>query len=235
MKFVSIRLTRVFYALPICLFALCIAASVLKDYTLDIMASAPVNLSIGKKIILDAGHGAFDGGSTSVTGRLEKDINLNIALKTETFLKAFGFEVVLTRSDDSALGGTKKEDMRRRLELARQNPDSLFISIHQNHYGESKYLGAQMFYGKQNSEDSRALALVLQQNFKDNLNPQNTRQAKEAPSDLFLFKNCPIPSVLIECGFLSNYEEARLLENEEYQSKIAFTIAQSVIGYYMKN
>jgi len=233
MKFAVLRLTRVFYILPICLFALCIAASFLKDYSLDIMASAPINTSVGKRIILDAGHGGFDGGTTSVLGKIEKDLNLSIALKTEKFLKAFGFDVVLTRSDDSALAGTKKEDMYSRLEIAKTHPDSLFVSIHQNHYGEGKYSGAQMFYGRQNENEGKALALILQQNFKDNLNPQNTRQVKKTSNDLFLFKNCPLPSVLIECGFLSNYSEAALLQNDEYQNKIAFTIAQSVTEYYL--
>jgi len=197
------------------------------------LVSTRLETTIVPCVVLDAGHGGFDGGATSVYGELEKDINLEIALKTETFLKLFGFRVVMTRTDGSALANTKKEDMYKRLEIIKSCPDSVFVSIHQNNFSQSKYFGAQMFYGSNNKEDSKALALLLQENFKTNLNAQNTRQAKSAPSDLFLFKKSPVPSVLIECGFLSNYDEARLLANSEYQKQIAFTIAQSVVQYYL--
>ena len=165
-------------------------------------------------------------------GTLEKDINLSVALKTRTALRLFGFNVVMTRTEDTALSNTKKEDMYARLEILKKIPDSVFISIHQNHFTQGKYSGAQMFYGSRSEPESRALSLVLQENFKVNLNPQNTRQAKPAPDDLFLFKKAPQPAVLIECGFLSNYNEAKLLEDEKYQTKIALTIAQSILKYY---
>ncbi|MBQ7799263.1 MAG: N-acetylmuramoyl-L-alanine amidase, partial [Oscillospiraceae bacterium] len=177
----------------------------------------PMNLSAGARqtalrpsVVLDAGHGGFDGGTTSVYGALEKDINLSIAKKTEAFLKIFGFEVVMTRSDDGALASTKKEDMYRRLNIIKSAPDSVFVSIHQNNFSQSQYFGAQMFYGSQNKDDSRALALILQENFKANINSKNTREVKPAPNDLFLFKKAPQPSVLVECGFLSNYNDAKL-------------------------
>ncbi|MBQ5816396.1 MAG: N-acetylmuramoyl-L-alanine amidase, partial [Oscillospiraceae bacterium] len=143
-------------------------------------------------------------------------------------LRVLGFEVVMTRSDDSALAGTKKEDMYRRLEIINGSPDAILVSIHQNHFSQGKYYGAQMFFGSGYKDESRALALNLQENFKNNLIAGNTREVKPAPSDLFLFKKSPCPSVLIECGFLSNYDEARLLKNDEYQNKIACTIAQSI-------
>lgn len=189
-------------------------------------------VTIRPTVVLDAGHGGFDGGATSLTGSLEKDINLQIAKKTSSALHLFGFDVVMTRSDDSALANTKKDDMYARLDIIKNTPDSVFVSIHQNHYSQGKYFGAQMFYGSSIEQESRAMALILQENFRQNLNAENTRQAKAAPSDLFLFKNAPQPSVLVECGFLSNYEETRLLENEEYQTKIALTIAQSICEYY---
>lgn len=232
MKFVSIRLTRALFLLPMFLCLICVLALPLKSYSLSAIANASSNATITKKVVLDAGHGGFDGGTVSVTGNLEKDLNLSIALKAKSFLKAFGFEVVMTREDEGALAESKKQDMYRRLEIAKNNPDALFVSIHQNHYSQQKYLGAQMFYGTQNKEESRALALTLQENFKNNLNPQNTRQIKEGDSSLFLLKQSPLVSVMIECGFLSNYSESKLLENEEYQSKIAFTIAQSITEYY---
>ena len=192
------------------------------------MSAAPDGLTV----IIDAGHGGFDGGASSISGALEKDINLSIALKTRAALTLFGFNVIMTRTDDRALANTKKEDMYARLDIVKNNPDSIFVSIHQNHYSEGKYSGAQMFYGTNNSADAKSLATILQNNFKENLNPQNTRQIKSADKSLFLFKNAPQPSVLIECGFLSNFNEARLLENEKYQTKIALTIAQSISEYY---
>ena len=92
-----------------------------------------------------------------------------------------------------------------------------------------------MFYGSQNKDDSRAVALILQENIKANINPKNTREVKPAPNDLFLFKKAPQPSVLVECGFLSNYNDAKLLVNDEYQNRIAFTIAQSVAEFMANN
>ncbi len=196
-------------------------------------ASSSKSLTVIRpKVVLDAGHGGFDGGADSHSGGVEKDINLEIAKKTYFALRFFGFDVVMTRSSDTALAHKKKDDMYERLKIIKSYPDSIFISIHQNHYSQQKYSGAQMFYGRQNEDDSYALALVLQENFKQKLNPNNTRQVKKAGNDLFLFKNSPQPSVLVECGFLSNYEESRLLEDDEYQTKIALTIAQSIAQYY---
>ena len=186
-------------------------------------------------VVLDAGHGGFDGGATSVYGDLEKDINLSIAKKCEALLKLLGFDVVMTRNDDNALSGTKKEDMYKRLEIVRSTPNSVLVSIHQNHFSQGRYFGAQMFYASQNKEESRALALILQENFKTNVNAHNTREVKPAPNDLFLFKNAPQPSVLVECGFLSNYNDARMLVNDEYQNKIAFTIAQSLAEFILND
>ncbi|MBQ9937020.1 MAG: N-acetylmuramoyl-L-alanine amidase [Oscillospiraceae bacterium] len=189
------------------------------------------NVKIPKIVVVDAGHGGFDGGATSVYGVLEKDINLKIALKTEKYLKLLGFKVVMTRKDENALAGTKKEDMYKRLEILEENRGAVFVSIHQNLYREQKYSGAQMFYGTQNS-DSEKLAQIMQDTFKQNLNKNNNRQVKKAYNDLFLFKNAKQPSVLIECGFLSNFSEAKLLNNEEYQNKIAFSICEGLLKYY---
>ncbi len=189
-------------------------------------------VNICPTVVLDAGHGGFDGGASSSTGALEKDINLSIALKTRDALTLFGFDVIMTRDNDTALADTKKEDMYRRLSIANSNPNSVFVSIHQNYFSEGKYSGAQMFYGSNNEQDAKLIALTLQKNFKENLNPKNERQVKSADKSLFLFKKAPQPSVLIECGFLSNYNEAQMLQNEKYQTKIALTIAQSITEYY---
>lgn len=196
--------------------------------------SAFKNTVITPTVVIDAGHGGFDGGATSVFGYLEKDINLSIALKLEGILKLLGYKTVMTRTSDAALASTKKEDMYARLEIINKSYDSVFVSIHQNHFSQSQYFGAQMFYGSKNEEESKKLATVLKENFKENINPQNKREIKKAPSDLFLFKKAQIPSVLVECGFLSNPNDAKALSKPEYQTKIAFTIAQSICEYFSK-
>ncbi|MBQ8868249.1 MAG: N-acetylmuramoyl-L-alanine amidase [Oscillospiraceae bacterium] len=233
MKFACFRFAKKIFA-PILITALVVSllVALYKVYEPANLAASARQTAIRPTVVLDAGHGGFDGGAVSVYGTLEKDINLSVAKKTEEFLKLFGFEVVMTRQSDEALSSSKKEDMYKRLDIIKGAPDSVFVSIHQNNFSQSRYFGAQMFYGSKNLDDSRALALALQENFKTNLNPQNTREVKPAPSDLFLFKNAPQPSVLVECGFLSNYNEAKLLANEEYQNQIAFTIAQSIIQFY---
>ena len=233
MKFACFRFAK---KLAICISCIVLAvlavATVFEVYEPMNLSASARQTSIGKTVVLDAGHGGFDGGTTSVYGDLEKDINLSIAKKTEQFLKVMGFKVVMTRSDDAALAGTKKEDMYKRLEIVKSSPDSIFVSIHQNYFSQGKYFGAQMFFGSGYEQEGKALALTLQENFKNNLIAGNTREIKAAPNDLFLFKKAPCPSVLVECGFLSNYNEAKLLKNDEYQNKIAFTIAQSVAQFY---
>ncbi len=198
------------------------------------LADALVRTSVGElrpTVVLDAGHGGFDGGTVSLYGTPEKEVNLAVALASCRFLQLFGFRVVLTRSEDTALAADKKQDMHRRLEIIRREPDAVFLSIHQNHFTEQKYFGAQMFYGSRREQESRQLAAVLQDRFRENLNMQNNRQIKPAPADLYLFKNAPQPCVLVECGFLSNPEEAKLLVNPDYQGQIAFTIAQAVFEF----
>ncbi len=236
MKFACFRFAKKIF-LPFFLSVLVVSllAVVFRVYEPANLAASARQTAIRPTVVLDAGHGGFDGGATSVYGMLEKDINLSIAQKTEHFLKVMGFDVVMTRRSNEALSSSKKEDMYKRLDIIKGSPDSVFVSIHQNNFSQGRYFGAQMFYGSKNPDDSRALALVLQENFKANLNPQNTREVKPAPSDLFLFKNAPVPSVLVECGFLSNYNEAKLLANEEYQNQIAFTIAQSIAEFIANN
>ena len=236
MKFASLKLfSKSYYPFVITALFLILAVGLLLCLKPKSIQAITLKTTIGPNIVLDAGHGGFDGGATSVYGVLEKDINLSIALKTERFLKLLGFNVVMTRKTDEALAPTKKEDMYKRLEIIKNTPDCVFVSIHQNKFSQSKYYGAQMFYGSNNEEDSRALSLVLQKNFKSNIDNDNLRQVKPVENSLFLFKKSPVTAVLVECGFLSNYNEAKLLNNNEYQNKIAFTIAQSIAEFFANN
>lgn len=185
-------------------------------------------------VIIDAGHGGFDGGTSSQSGVLEKDINLKISLKLENILSSLGYNVIMTRKSDGALASDKKSDMYKRLEIINSHKDSLFISIHQNHFSEEKYFGAQVFYGSKNEEQSKNLAEIIQQNLKNDINPDNNRQIKKAYSSLFLFKKAEQPCVLIECGFLSNKRETELLSDNNYQTKLAFCIAKSIFEFNNK-
>lgn len=189
-------------------------------------------------IIIDAGHGGIDGGAVGHDGIIEKDINLQIALKLKTMLKANGYNVIMTREDDVMLkkdGKTGKvADMHARLEIVEKNPNSLFLSIHQNLFSQDSSWGAQVFYSP-NNPDSKVLAEFLQARFVELLQPNNKRVSKQTDSSLFLFKNAYSPSVLIECGFLSNALDAKNLCDDEYQNKIVFVIFSAICDYYSYN
>ncbi|MBQ8378234.1 MAG: N-acetylmuramoyl-L-alanine amidase [Oscillospiraceae bacterium] len=192
-------------------------------------------------IILDAGHGGMDGGCVSYNGVSEKGINLNIMLNLKALLEAYGYEVVVTRDSDKSihdegitgLSNQKKSDMKNRLEIFNSCDNAIALSIHQNQYTDSKYNGAQMFYSETNP-DSVNLALCLQQAFVDNIQPDNEREVKLTGDDLYLIYYAEVPSVMIECGFLSNPEEADLLMTESYQKKVAFTIFKGINDYLGK-
>ena len=212
----------------------CILSLILLEFILiyhkPFSLAASVSGNLNRTVVIDAGHGGFDGGTISENGILEKDINLSIAKKTQDMLANMGYNVVMTRSTDTALAHNKKDDMYSRLDIINNSGASLFVSIHQNHYTEQKYYGAQFFYKK--DENSKKLAETLKQSFLENIDPQNKRETKEVYSSLFLFNKSKIPCVLCECGFLSNKKEAALLNDASYQTKIAFSIAESIHKYY---
>lgn len=190
-------------------------------------------------IIVDPGHGGFDGGAEGANGAVEKDINLPIAIKVRDLLVLYGFDVIMTRDADIAtcdpglelIRQKKTSDIMNRFKLIEQHPNSIFLSIHQNKYPDGSLSGAQMFYGPETREQSEAIASIMQHNFVTMLQPDNTRQPKPAEDSVYLLFHSPVPSVLIECGFLSNPDEEALLRTDEYQNKIAFVIAGSLMQY----
>ncbi len=190
-------------------------------------------------IVIDAGHGGEDGGAVGVNQVLEKDINLSIAQMLKEDLQAHHFEVIMTREGDYSIGDQslptiaerKRSDTRKRLKIVEEAGDCILISIHQNHFSESKYHGAQMFYGK-NHEKSPALAEAIRQNIVGSLQPENKRENKLGDGGIYLLENCQVPCVLVECGFLSNPEEASLLCEESYQKSMADAIYNGLIDYY---
>lgn len=189
-------------------------------------------------VVLDAGHGGMDGGCSTADGKTEKGINLNILLSVRDMAKLFGYNVDVTRDKDTSIhdkGVTgirnqKVSDMENRLEIFNKYPDAVCISIHQNTFRDPKFSGAQMFYSDKNPGSER-LASIMQRRFVDNLQPDNQRETKLCGSELYLCYYCENPAVMIECGFLSNPEEAAKLTDKTYQQQVAFTVFSGITEY----
>ncbi len=185
-------------------------------------------------VVIDAGHGGVDPGKVSVDGSLEKDINLQIALKLQKFLQMQDVDVILTRESDAGLydenaSNKKVQDMKNRVAIIEERQPALTVSIHQNSYHEEYVHGAQAFYYA-GSDKSKELAERIQQVMALELDRDNARQAK-ANDSYYLLKKTSSPIVIVECGFLSNYEEAQKLSSELYQEQVAWAIHMAVLQY----
>lgn len=184
-------------------------------------------------VIVDPGHGGEDGGAVSPNGVLESGLNLEIGLRTRDLLRFLGLSVRMTRETDVSIyspeAGTVSErkvsDLKNRVRIVNETDDAVLVSIHQNMFAESKYRGAQVFYAQ--TTGSKALAERLQTLFDTDLDPTNHRQAKESEA-VYLLSRIHCPGILVECGFLSNPEEERLLQTEAHQKKLAAAICAAV-------
>lgn len=188
------------------------------------------------KVILDAGHGGRDPGKVGVNEAEEKDINLAIVQKVNEILKETEVEVVLTRDKDKMLSegseeGTKVEDMKARVDMINEEKPALAVSIHQNSYHQEGVKGAQVFYYTY-SEEGKNAAEIMQSALLE-LDSDNSRKAK-ANDTYYLLKRTEVPTIIVECGFLSNWEEAELLAGEDYQEKAARAIAKGILTYMEK-
>lgn len=191
------------------------------------------------KVIIDPGHGGVDCGAVASDSTLEKDINLQIALMLEEMLKMAGAETILTRESDmsihditaTTIRAKKVSDIHNRFKIIEENPEYIFVSIHQNTYSDSKYKGAQLFYSPNNPE-SVELAKSIQNSFSANLQKDNEREIKKCTTDVYLVYHAKSTAVLCECGFISNAEELNNLKNPEYQKQIAFCIFKGILDYY---
>ncbi|MBQ7004223.1 MAG: N-acetylmuramoyl-L-alanine amidase [Oscillospiraceae bacterium] len=189
-------------------------------------------------IILDAGHGGMDGGCSSAAGDVEKNINLAILLDLRELLEMSGYSVTVTRDTDvsihdkgvEGIANQKSSDMDNRLAIFNSADNAICISIHQNQFTDPKYSGAQMFYSDSHPQ-SGTLAQTIQDQFVTFLQPDNTREIKLCGKELFLCYYSENPTVMVECGFLSNPDEAALLVTEDYQQKVAFTIYAGLMEY----
>lgn len=188
-------------------------------------------------IVIDAGHGGEDGGAVSVSGAIESQINLSIALRLDQIMGLFGVNAVLLRDSDislhnsnaSTLREKKVSDLHNRVAAIQALDDPIVISIHQNTYSSSKYHGAQVFYA--NGERSLPLAQITQTALRQNLDPDNQRQPAAVPKSVYLMNHITCKAILVECGFLSNPEEDILLQSSGYQTKLAATLAGAYLNY----
>lgn len=214
------------------------ALTAVSCFRLSRMASAaPSGLRQVRTVVVDAGHGGEDGGAASASGTLEKDLNLAIAKNLQTLLSASGFQVVMTRESDVSLADPldtirerKTSDIHNRLKLIQQQGDCIFLSIHQNHFSQAKYHGTQVFYSK-NTAESKTLAEAIRVRVVSQLQNDNDRETKAATNAIYLLWHAEVPAVLVECGFLSNPEEAAKLEREEYQQKLALAISCGIADF----
>ena len=192
---------------------------------------------MNKVILIDPGHGGFDPGAIG-TIKNEDKINLEIALRLRRLIEQSGGIVLLTREDDNGLNETedtsirnkKNEDMRSRRIMIEETEPEVFISIHVNSFPQSKYYGAQTFY-KSKSDESKLLAKLIQEEFRKVLDKNNKRKP-QSRSNVYLVKKAQEVSILIEVGFISNPNEEKLLNEEKYQEKVAWSIYLGLLKYF---
>ena len=214
--------------LCVILFACIISATQIDPET---PVSAMITAGETPTLILDAGHGGEDGGASSAAGDKESNINLDIVLKLESLMAFLGTDTVLTRSEDISIHDEgcktirekKVSDLNNRVSLIQNTPNAMVISVHQNTFTDSRYHGTQVFYGS--GELSSQWGVHAQELFQSVLAPNNQRKAAKIPDHVYLFSHIDCPAILVECGFLSNGEEASLLLTDTYQRKIAMTLA----------
>ena len=185
-------------------------------------------------LILDAGHGGEDGGAVSPCGVMESVINLEIVLRMEQILGLLGECPLMMRCENisihdpqaQTLREKKVSDLRNRVEAVNANPGSTLVSIHQNSYPSPKYSGTQVFYSP--TAGSKELAEKLQTSVRTALQPDNLRQEKQIHDSVYLMNHVSNRAVLVECGFLTNPEEERLLQQPDYQRKLALVLATTL-------
>lgn len=188
------------------------------------------------RYIIDAGHGIPDGGAVGVDGTTEQELNLAVALKLSEQLDQNTIPHILTRADENSIytdGETihakKVSDIKKRIEIANENKNALFLSIHMNSYPSGSVHGIQVFYNDGNTE-AKLLAGALQDAVNTALQPDNIKTVKTISKNVYLFSHIQNPTVLIECGFVSNSEELNKLKTVEYRELLAKTIAEVLKG-----
>ena len=220
--------TIAIYAIVLSIFLI---AGVLGNRSITVISQ---NLPIerGNCIIIDAGHGGVDGGATSCTGVLESELNLQIALRLEDLMHLLGLQTYMIRRTDCSvytegetIAAKKISDLKKRVQIVNDTDNAVLISIHQNHFSDSRYSGAQVFYA--DTQSSKELAGMIQSDIAVCLDKNNKRQIKKADG-VYLMQKVQCPAVLIECGFLSNHQEEARLRDPVFQKRLCSIISVSV-------
>lgn len=225
MKVISIKKEKIL----IVIYLIVILGGLIKVFKMETVETFSMPLS-KKVVLIDPGHGGFDPGTIGSGNKFEKDINLQISLKLQQFLEQGGAYVLTTRADDSALAERKGADMRGRKYIANSSNADLIVSIHQNSHPQGGVQGSQVFYFN-NSEKSKILAESIQNQFKNIVNWNNKKKAMPN-SNYYILKQTTIPAVIVECGFMSNYSELQKLQNDDYQTRIAWSIYMGIVDYF---
>lgn len=236
MFFKVIKLSKILFVLTI---IVCIG--IIFSIGSNKIMTASINGNEQTTLIIDAGHGGIDGGAQGISGITEQVINLSIAKKTNALAGFLGINAIMTRESDSALDfqdgrsirKNKVADTKARERIANDAQNPIFISIHLNKFDNEKYSGAQVFYSK-NNPLGKKLATALQTTFRDGLNANNNRKEKVANDSIYLMKKLQCPAVIVECGFLSNPNEEKLLIQETYHKKISICILSGFLNYSQK-
>ena len=203
---------------------------------LIIMLALPIKISaedekVQHVILIDAGHGGIDGGAKSKNGTIEKDINLAIASKLKKKLEDNGYKVYMTREDDSQLDNKKAADLTKRCEMKKETKCEAFISIHQNMFPKAKCFGAQVWYPS--NDKSKELADSIQESLKEHIKDNNRRIPKDAKEQYKILRDrYDGACVIVECGFLSNYEEEQKLKTDEHQENLVEGIKCGIDKYF---
>ena len=198
-------------------------ADVVKEQVSEIDKSNPV-------IIIDPGHGGEDPGKVGINDILEKDINLQISMKVRDLMEEVGIEVVMTREDDK-VPERKKEDLENRVELINKTRPTIALCIHQNSYTSPEIFGAQVFYHTKTAE-AVDIATLVQESLRA-IDTNNTREIKKNDT-YYMLKFSEVPTIIVECGFLTNPTEAQKLATEEYQDEVAFAICEGIVKWLDK-
>ena len=218
--------------------SICLLMLIISIFITPISVKAEENKKI---ILIDPGHGGFDGGAKSKAGTIEKDINLQISLRLKENLEEQGYIVFLTRESDEDLGNSgktirekKREDLKKRRDIKAETKCDVFISIHQNMFPQSKCYGAQFWYAS--NENSNKLATCVLDAIKESVNDNNKRVAKPAAEAYLILRDkYEGASILVECGFLSNPNEEAKLKTDEHQNLIVEGISKGIDRYFENN
>lgn len=228
------RLSLIIGCLFVSIFTFMFISSKKGEYTVPTV-SLPIS---GKTVVVDAGHGVPDEGAESSNGTSEAETNLKIALKLQELLEQSGCTVLLTRSDENAiydidsksLKQKKISDIHNRVKIGNESSADIFVSIHLNKIPQKQYDGWQTFY-KADSEEGRKLAICIQESLGKAIQKENSRIAKSI-ENIYIIKHVEIPTTIVECGFLSNPEEEKMLLDNDYQDKLAWGIYNGIINYF---